>query len=117
MLLASRSYGDLNILTKRSEKVHKALDGKGPGLAPHEAGNVRLLYPQYLAGLCLSKLAVIDEPVDLQREARFELLTLRVGKAEIAKNITATLFDSNSGFLHLSFVSLCGPAPRRRAAV
>ena len=37
MLLASRSHRDLNILTKSSEKVHKAFDGKSPGLAPHEA--------------------------------------------------------------------------------
>jgi hypothetical protein len=43
------------------------------------------------------------------------LLTLRIGKAEISKNITATLFDSNSGFLHLSSVSLwsCSAAASR----
>ncbi len=117
MLLASRSHDDLNVLTKSREKVHEALDGKGPGLASHEAGNMRLLDPQYLAGLCLSKPAVFDEPVDLQRQVRFELLTFRIGKAEISKDISATLCKSNSVFHHLSSVFLCSPAPQRRAAV
>jgi hypothetical protein len=73
MLLASRSYDDLNVLPKNSEKVHEPLHGKGAGLASHERGNVGLLDPQYLAGRCLSKPAVFDKPVNLQRQSRFEL--------------------------------------------
>src|ERR1700730_5984803 len=69
----------------------------------HQTGNVRLFDAQYPASLRLRKSSILDEPIDLQREAGLEPLTLGVGKAEVGKDGAATLFDLDCAvLLHLT---------------
>lgn len=81
MFPARRPHGDLNVLSERDEKVHKALDRKIAGLAAHQGRYARLLDAQYLASPRLREAAMFDNPVKLQREPRFELLAFGVGEA------------------------------------
>ena len=90
----------IDILPKGGQKVHQTLDREVAGLPAHQTGNVRLSNAQYRAGLGLRESSVLDQAVDLQREARFELLTLGVGKTEVGKDVAAALFNSNL-VLHL----------------
>ena len=73
----------INILTK----VHQALDTEVARLPPHQTRNVRLFDAQYCASLRLRESSNLDNPVDLEREAGLELLTLGVGKAEVGKDV------------------------------
>jgi len=93
VLLAGRPHGNFDVLAKRGQKVHEPLDGEVAGLATHQTGNMRLPDAQNSAGLCLCEPTMLDQPVDLEREAGLELLPFRVGKAEVGKNVAATLFD------------------------
>ena len=84
--------GDL----EQPEGVRRSLlDREVAGLPAHQTGNVRLSNAQYRAGLGLRESSVLDQAVDLQREARLELLTLGVGKTEVGKDVAAALFNSN----------------------
>src|SRR5216684_3508709 len=77
----------INILTKGGQKVHQALDREVARLPPHQTRNVRLFDAQYCASLRLCESSNLDNPVDLEREAGLELLTLGVGKAEVGKDV------------------------------
>jgi len=110
MLLAGRPHRDFDILPKGGQEVHQALDGEVAGSPAHQTGNVRLLDAQNRASLGLCESTVFDKPVDLQREAGLELFALRVGKAEVGKDVAATLLDPDSVvLLHLSSAFLCSP--------
>jgi hypothetical protein len=66
----------------------------------------------------LGQAAIFDQAVDLQRKSSFELLPFRIWKAEVAKDVSATLFHSYSGvFLHLSSAFLFyNPVPPPQGA-
>src|ERR1019366_212989 len=73
------------------------------GLPTHQTGNMRLPDAQNCAGLCLCESQILDQPVDLEREAGLESLPFGAGKAEVGKNVAATLFDPDYVvLLHLS---------------
>ena len=118
MLLPGRPHSDFNILPKGGQKVHQALDREVARLPTHQTGDVRLFDAQYRAGLCLREPSILDKPIDLQRKAGLELLTLGVGKAEVGKDVTATLSDPDLVvLLQLSSAFLCSPVLQRQAAV
>lgn len=117
MLLAGRPHRDFNILPKGGQKVHQALDGEVARLPAHQTGNVRLLDAQYRAGRGLRESSILDKPIDFEREAGLELFALGIRKAEVGKDVAATLFDSDLVLLHLSSAFLRSPALPRRAAV
>jgi len=80
-------------------------------LPAHQTGNVRLFDAQYRASLGLRESSILDQPVDLQREAGLELFALGVGKAEGGKDVAATLLELESvALLHLSSAFLCSPS-------
>src|ERR1035437_2281558 len=117
MLLSGRPHGDFNILPKGGQEVHQALDREVAGSPAHQTGNVRLFDAQYCASRRLRESSILDQPVDLQREAGLELFALGVGKAEVGKDVAATLLDPYSVvLLHLSSAFLCSPVLPRRAA-
>jgi hypothetical protein len=88
-----RPYGYFNVLAERGEKIHEALDRKGPGLAPHERGDVWLLDAEDFTRLHLGEVALLNQAVDAQRQMRLELLAFRVRKSEIGKNVAAASPD------------------------
>src|ERR1035437_9407845 len=103
VLLAGRPHGNFNVLAEGGQKVHEPLDGEVAGLPTHQTGNMRLPDAQNRAGLCLCESPILDQPVDLEREAGLEWLPFRVGKAEVGNKVAATLFDPDCGvLLHLS---------------
>ena len=53
MVPACRPDGDFHILPQGSKEVHQALDGEGPRLAAHEAGDMRLLDAEDFPGFSL----------------------------------------------------------------
>jgi hypothetical protein len=118
MVPAGRLDGDFNVLAEGGEKVHKALDRKVAGLPAHETGNVGLLDTEDLSRLRLGEAAFFDQAVDFERKSSFEVLPFRIGEAEVAKDVAAALFHSDSGILlHLSSAFLCNPVrPLRGAA-
>src|ERR1035438_4933935 len=93
MFLAGWPHGDFNVLAQGGQKVHEPLDGEVAGLPAHQTGNMRLPDSQNRASLCLGESAILDQQVDLERDPGLELLPFRVGKAEVGKNVAATLFD------------------------
>src|ERR1035441_3560213 len=101
VLLAGRPHGNFDVLAERGQKVHEPLDGEVAGLPTHQTGNMRLPDAQNRASLCLCESPVLDQPVDLEREAALELLPFGVGKAEVGKNVAATLFDPDCAVLLL----------------
>src|SRR5260370_35668945 len=101
MLRSGWPHSDFDILPKGGQKVHQTLDREVTRLPAHQTGNVRLSNAQYRAGLRLREFSVLDEPVDLQREAGLELLTVGVRKTEVGKGGAATLFNPNFVLLHL----------------
>jgi len=86
-------YGYLDILPERGEKIHEALDRKGPGLAPHQRGDMRLLDAEDLARLRLCEAALLDQPVDAQRKVSLKLLAFGVRKSQVGKDVAAALLD------------------------
>lgn len=118
VLLTRWPHSDFNVLPKGSQKVHQSLDGEVAGLPTHQTGNVWLFNAQYRSSLCLREASILDKPVDLQCKAGFELLTFRVGKAEVGKDVAATApYPDSVAFLHVSVAFLCGPALPPRAVV
>src|ERR1035441_332431 len=116
VLLAGRPYGNFDVLAERGQKVHEPLDGEVAGLPTHQTGNMRLPDAQNHASLCLCEPTMLDQPVDLEREAGLGLPNSGVGKAEVGKNFAAALFDPDGGvLLHFSCASLGGPVLPRRA--
>src|ERR1035438_5177447 len=116
VLLAGRPHGDLHVLAEGGQKVHEPLDREVAGLPTHQTGNMWLPDAQNRAGFCLRESPVLDQAVDLEREAGLELLPFGVGKAEVGKNIAATLSDTGCAvLLHLSCASLCSSVLRQRA--
>jgi len=80
------------------------MPANGAGLAAHKRGDVRLLDPEDFTSLCLGKAACFDQPVDLERQARFQKLLLRMGQVEIGKDVAAAFFKRNPVFpLHGQF--------------
>ncbi len=59
-LLASRAHGDLNVLPAGGKKLHEARDGVCPGLAAHQARDVRLFDTENVTGGGLSQAALLD---------------------------------------------------------
>lgn len=94
-----RPYGYFDVLAERGEKIHEALDRKGPGLAPHERGDVRLLDAEDFTRLSLCKPALFNQAVDAQCQMRLELLTFGVRKPEVGENVAAALSDLDFAFL------------------
>ena len=84
---ARRLYSDLNVLAEGSQKIHETLHGEVARLAAHQTRNVRLLDAKDLSGRRLSEPAVLDKPVDLQREACLDLLAFGIGKAQVSKDV------------------------------
>src|SRR6185369_1784348 len=99
-----RLYGDFYVLAERREEIHKALHRESSRLPAHQRGNVGLLNAQYLAGPRLGQAAILNQPVNSQGELGFELFPLRMGEAEISKDVPTPPFDEDSLLLlHLSF--------------
>jgi len=103
MLLTRRLYRDLNVLAEGGQKIHKALDREVARLPTHQRRDVGLFDAKYPSSRHLGESATLDDPVDFEREPGLELLTFRIGKAEVSKDIAAALFDQYSVILpHLS---------------
>ena len=98
MFFARGSYGDLHVLPKGGKKVHETLDGEGAGAVSHQCRDVGLLEAENLPGLGLGEAALLDDPVNLQRESRFQELLFRMGKAEVGEDIPAALFCPDDVF-------------------
>lgn len=76
---------------------------------------MRLLDAKNLPGRRLGESAAFDEPVDLQREACLDLLAFGIGKAKVAKDVAATLFDPNAVVLpHSQFFNEQSRSPATR---
>ena len=60
MLLAGRPHSNLDVSSKRRQKVHQALDGQIARLPAHQTGNVRLFDAQHRASLRLRKSPSLD---------------------------------------------------------
>jgi len=101
VVLAGRLDGDFNVLAKGRKEIQEALDRKAARTVAHESGNVRLFDAEDVPGPGLCKAALLYEAVDLQREMRAELLTIRIGKAKVGKDVAAAVLDLGS----LSFSS------------
>ena len=117
VLLAGRPHGNFNVLAERGQKVHEPLDGEVAGLPAHQTGNMRLPDAQNRTSPCLCESSILDRPVNLDSEAGLELLPFRVRKAEVGKNVAATLFEPDCVvLLHLSvvgdFMNVCRPDHR-----
>ena len=68
-----------------------------------------------IAPAFLCKSAILDKPVDLERESGLELLAFGAGKAEVREDVAATQFDPDFlVVLHLSCTSHRGSAPWRK---
>ena len=72
MLLAGRPDGNLHVLTEGSKKIHESLDGECASPVAHQSRDSRLLNAEYLTCLCLAKVPLLDQAVNLQREAGFQ---------------------------------------------
>jgi len=96
MLLPRRSHRDLHILPQCSEKLHKPLHRKRARAVAHKRRDMRLLDAQNLSSLGLLEPTSLNQPVNLQRQPRFQKLLPRMRKAEISKNVPATFFGTNS---------------------
>jgi len=107
-MLARGPYGDFDILAEGGQKIHQTLDGKDSGLAAHQAGDVRLRDAEQYSRLGLGEIAFFDETVDLQSQARLELLALGVGEAEIGETLP---FPSLTGILASFFCMSVLPLP------
>src|ERR1035441_6108206 len=118
VLLAGRPHGDLHVLAEGGQKVHEPLDREVAGLPTHQTRDMRLPGAQNRAGPCLWEAPLLAQPVDLEREAGLEQLPFGVGKAEVGKNVAATLFDPDCAvLLHLSCASLYNSVLPRQAVV
>lgn len=92
MFVSCGSYGDLHILSKGGKKIHETLDGEGAGAVSHQGRDVGLLEAENLPSLGLGEAALLDDPLNLQRESRLQKLLFRMGKAEVGEHIPAALF-------------------------
>ena len=93
MLLPCGPYADFYVLSEGSKKFHEALDRKGARAIAHQSRHVRLPDAQDFPRLRLLQAALLDQPVNLQRQLGFQQFLLGVGKAEVGKNISATSLE------------------------
>ena len=79
------------------EEPHQPFDTVVGKLAAFKPGNFRLLNFQNPRGLCLSQLAVFENPKNLRTKLGFEQLFFRflVTKAPVRKDVVTALFDFN----------------------
>jgi hypothetical protein len=120
---STRSAGGpvtLDVLAKLGQELHQALDREQPRPVAHQTRDVRLLDAEDLAGHGLREAARLDDPVDLQRQARPEQLLLRVGQGEVGEYVPAPLLRPDRlALLHGQFcLSLsCFRAAARRCSI
>jgi hypothetical protein len=89
VLAARRPHPYFNVLPQTSEKLQQPPHRKTTRPIPHQQGDVRLFDPERRRCLGLRHTPLPDDAVNLQREAGFDQLLLRVGQAEIGKHISA----------------------------
>ena len=124
MLLAGGADGDFDVLTQSREKFHEASNGKVTRAVPHQQGDLGLLHAENFGDLDLCHAAALEDGIDLQGELCLEQLLLRIGKAEVCKDVSAAFgYAGNAvvsfscfGF-HFSSAFLYSPARLPRAAV
>ena len=83
MLFARGPYRDFDILAEGGEKGHQALDGEIAGAVAHQQRYLRLGNADDVAGLRLGQLTGLDDAVDVQGEARLELLLFGIREAKV----------------------------------
>src|SRR5208282_1380267 len=93
VFLACRPDGNLHVLTQGGEKIHEALDGEGAGTVAHQYRHTWLLDAEDLPRLRLSEPTLLDEAVNLQREARFQKFLLGMDKPEVGEDVSPALFE------------------------
>jgi hypothetical protein len=94
MRFARRPDGNLDILAESGEEIHKPFHRKRSRTIAHERRNMRLLDAENLSGFGLRDTALPDQPVDLQRQLRLQQFLLRIGQAEVGKNIPAAFLHA-----------------------
>jgi hypothetical protein len=86
-------HDDLDIAVEAGEQPHQAIDGVFAEVALEHARHFGLADAHELSGCGLRELALIDEPVDFGNDLRFQEVGVRVGQAEIGKNVVASRLD------------------------
>lgn len=104
MLLSGGPDGDFNVLTQSREKFHEASDGEVTRAVSHQQGDLRLLYAEDFGDLDLCHAAPLEDSIDLEGELRLEQLLLRIGKAEVCKDVSAAVgYTGNAVVCFLGF--------------
>jgi hypothetical protein len=104
--LAYRAHGDLDVLAQLGQELHEALGRKDPRPVAHQGRDVRLLDAEDLAGLGLGQPTILDQLVDLQREARLQQLLFGMGRSRSANTLPLPF----SARILLFFFLMVGPA-------
>ena len=91
MSSAFRPDRDFHILVQRRQEFYQPGDGEIARAVAHQSGHVGLLDAEDLSGLGLAQAALLDDLVDLQRQASLEKLLLRIGQSKIGKHVAAAL--------------------------
>src|SRR5271170_1473180 len=87
--LPRRLHRNLHVLSERGEKLHQAADRELSGTVAHQRRDVGLPDAEDFAGLRLRQAALLDDLVDLQRQAGLEQLLLGIRQAEISEHVAA----------------------------
>jgi len=91
VFVARGSDRNLHVLTEGGEKIHEALDGEGTSPVAHQGGDAGLLDAEDSPCLHLSEAALLDEAVNLEREAGFQQFLFGVREPEISEDVSAAL--------------------------
>src|ERR1035437_2410308 len=83
---------DVHVASKCTEEADQPLDGEAGELASHQGRHLGLIDTQHLGGLGLSEGALFDETVDLEGELCFGVRLLRLGYADVGKDVAAADF-------------------------
>jgi len=94
VLLPCGAESDLDVLTEGRKEFHEASHGEAAGAVSHQQGNLRLLHAEDPGNLGLGLAAALEDSMDLQGELSLEQLLLRIGEAQVGKDILAALGDA-----------------------
>ena len=96
---------DLDISSKKGQKVHEPFGGEAGKLTPQKAGDFRLIDFEYSGGLSLGEPPRANGLRNADRKASFGEALLGVRQTDVGEYVPATFFNLNSLAHLLSFLS------------
>lgn len=93
-----RTNGDLDILPQIRQKLQQPPHRKTTGTITHEQRNMRLFDTKRHGSLALCHASLLDDPINLKCQSRFDQMLFRIGQTEIGEDIVAAFGDPGRRF-------------------